>query len=127
MRTPMLSPEDKPVVPYDPGTKETPLNVEDTLDTAGQTILGLLQRAAGVAEEKSKHAVEMARRFAERLQDARGRIERLEADVKYYQERAERADQWMAQISSEIQQRLLSASAAQLDRQDAPNTTIVPS
>jgi len=123
----MLTPEDKPVVPFGPGTNETPLKVEDTLDTAGQTILGLLQRAAGVVEERSKHAVEMAQRLAERLQEARGRIERLEANVKHYQERAERADQWMAQISSEIQQRLLSASAAQLDRRDAPNTTIAPS
>jgi hypothetical protein len=126
-RTPMLSPEDKTVVPFGPGTKETPLNVEDTLDTAGQTILGLVQRAAGVAEENGKHVLQMARRLAEQLQDARGRIDQLETEVGCYQERAERADQWMAHISSEIQQRLLSASAASIDHRDAPNATRVPS
>jgi hypothetical protein len=126
-RTPMLSPEHETVVPFGPGTKETPSNAADTLDTAGQAILGLVQRAAGVAEEKRKHAVEVAQRLAERLQDARGRINQLEGEVRCYQERAERADQWMAHISSEIQQRLLSASAASIDHRDAPNATRVPS
>ena len=102
----MVSPEEKTVIP---GTKETLSNVADTLDTAGQTILGLLQRAAGIAEENSKQALQLARQLSEQLQDARGRLKQLEADVKYYQERAERADKWMAQISSEIQQRLLAA------------------
>ncbi len=106
------------VVPFGPGTKETPSNAADSLDTAGQTILGLLQRAAGMAEENSKQALQMARRLSEQLQNARVQIKQLEADVKYYQERAERADQWMAHISSEIQQRLLSASAAPTNRRD---------
>jgi molecular chaperone GrpE (heat shock protein) len=114
----VVSPEEKTVVPFGPGTKETPSNVADSLDTAGQTILGLLQRAAGMAEENSKQALQMARRLAEQLQDAKGRIKQLEADVKYYQERAERADQWMAQISSEIQKRLLSAPAAPINRRN---------
>jgi hypothetical protein len=34
----------------------------DQLDTAGQTILQLIDRAAGVAEENSKHAMEMSQR-----------------------------------------------------------------
>ena len=111
----MVSPEEKTVIP---GTKETPSNVADTLDTAGQTILGLLQRAAGIAEENSKQALQLARQLSEQLQDARGRLKQLEADVKYYQERAERADKWMAQISSEIQQRLLSAPAVPINRRN---------
>ena len=116
MRTPMLSSEDKTVVSL--GTKETPSNVADTLDTAGQTILGLVERAAGVAED----ALKMARRLAEQLHDARGRTNQLEGEVKYYQERAERADKWMAHISSQIEQQLLPASAAQLGRRDSPTT-----
>jgi hypothetical protein len=31
----------------------------DQLDTAGQSILNLLQKAAGVAEENDRHALEM--------------------------------------------------------------------
>jgi hypothetical protein len=46
-------------------------------------------------------------RRRESTSDAKGRIRDLEADVRYSQERAVRADQWMAQISSEIQHRLL--------------------
>jgi hypothetical protein len=103
----MVSPAERTVVPFAPVTQETPANGADTLDTAGQTILGLLHRAAGMAEENSRHALDVAQRLSQQLEDAKGRIRDLEADVKYYQERAERADQWMAQISSEIQQRLL--------------------
>ena len=36
----------------------------DQLDTAGQTILELIQRAAGVAEENSRHAMEMAQKLS---------------------------------------------------------------
>ena len=42
---------------------------------------------------------------AARLQSAEDRIKDLEADVRYFQERAERAEQWLSQISSEIEQR----------------------
>jgi ABC-type transporter Mla subunit MlaD len=105
----MVSPAVRTVVSFGPVTQETPANGADTLDTAGHTILGLLHRAAGMAEENSRHALEVAQRLSQQLHDAKGLIRRLEADVKYYQERAERADQWMAQIPSEIQQRLLAA------------------
>ena len=36
----------------------------DQLDTAGQTILQLIHRAAGFAEENSRHALEMAQKFS---------------------------------------------------------------
>jgi hypothetical protein len=103
----MVSPAPKTVVPFAPVAQEKRSNFADPLDTAGQTIVGLLQQAAGMAEENSRHALDVAQRLSRQLEDAKGRIRELEADVKYYQDRAERADQWMAQISSEIQQRLL--------------------
>jgi hypothetical protein len=103
----MVSPAARTVVPFAPVTKEAPANGADNLDTAGRTIVGLLQQAAGMAEENSRHALDVAQRLSQQLQDAKGRIRDLEADVRYYRERAERADQWMAHISSEIQQRLL--------------------
>jgi len=103
----MVSPAASTVVPFGAKTQERPASGADNLDTAGQTIVGLLQQAAGMAEQNSRHALEVAQRLSQQLQDAKGRIRDLEADVKYYQERAERADRWMAHISSEIQQRLL--------------------
>ena len=44
----------------------------DQLDKAGQTILQLLHRAAGVAEENSRHALETAQSF--RISSAQPKI-----------------------------------------------------
>jgi DNA repair exonuclease SbcCD ATPase subunit len=84
----------------------------DTLDTAGRSILGLLHRAAGMAEENSKHAIEVAQKLSDQLQAAEHRIRGLEADVKYFQERAERGEQWLSYISSEIEDKFLRAADA---------------
>ena len=63
----------------------------DQLDRAGQTILQLLNKAAGVAEENSRHAIETAQRLAHQLRAAENRIAELEGEVAAYQEQAERA------------------------------------
>ena len=39
----------------------------DELDTAGRTILQLVQRAAGVADENSRHALGMAQTLSDQL------------------------------------------------------------
>jgi hypothetical protein len=57
----MVSPAARTVVPFAPVTKEAPANGADNLDTAGRTIVGLLQQAAGMAEENSRHALDVAR------------------------------------------------------------------
>ena len=62
----------------------------DQLDRAGQTILQLLNKAAGVAEENSRHAIETAQRLSHQLRAAENRIAELEAEVAAYQEQAER-------------------------------------
>jgi hypothetical protein len=69
----------------------------DQLDKAGQTILQMLHRAAGVAEENSRHA----------LETAQDRIAELEAEVTAYQDRAERAEQWLHRVYTEIEDRFL--------------------
>ena len=56
----------------------------DQLDTAGQTILQLIHRAAGFAEENSRHALEMAQRLSHQLRAAQDRIAELEAEVDTY-------------------------------------------
>jgi hypothetical protein len=70
----------------------------DQLDTAGQTILQLIHRAAGFAEENSRHALgngaeaftstASGRRFA--MQPLL-RIAELEAEADTYREKADRA------------------------------------
>jgi hypothetical protein len=42
----------------------------DQLDSAGQTILQLLNKAANVAEQNSKHAIDMAQQLSHQLRAA---------------------------------------------------------
>jgi len=59
------------VVPFAPRAA-APSDEADQLDKAGQIILRLLHKAAGVAEENSRHALERHRSF--RISFARPRI-----------------------------------------------------
>jgi hypothetical protein len=79
----------------------------DQLDSAGQTILQLLNRAANVAEQNSKHAIDMAQKLAHELRAAQQRISELEAEVVAYQNQAERAEQWLHKVYTEIEERFL--------------------
>jgi hypothetical protein len=84
----------------------------DQLDTAGQTILQLIHRAAGVAEENSRYAMEMAQRLSHELRAAEDRIAELEGEVTTYRDRAEHAEQWLHRVYTEIEQRFLRQSDA---------------
>ena len=89
------------VVPFAPklnGRSET----GDTLDRAGQAILGLLNRAASAAEANCQQAVEIANKLSGQVRAAEGRIRELEAQVRH--QRADRAEKWLYQISVEIEQ-----------------------
>jgi cell fate (sporulation/competence/biofilm development) regulator YmcA (YheA/YmcA/DUF963 family) len=77
------------------------------LDSAGQAILKLLHKAAGVAEANSRHAAEAAQKLSRQLREAENRIGELEAEVQLYREKAERAEQWLHKISTEIEERLI--------------------
>jgi hypothetical protein len=77
----------------------------DPLDTAAQRVLGLLHRAASAAEANNQQAVEVARKLATQLRAAEDRIRELEATVGQCQDRAERAERWLHQISFEIEQK----------------------
>jgi len=79
----------------------------DVVDRAGNAIVELVNRAASNGEANLLAAREIAEKLADQLRAAQGRIIELEANVRYYQDRTERAEKWMYQISSEIQQRLL--------------------
>ena len=75
-----------------------------TLDEAGQAILGLLNRAASAAEANYQQAVEMTNKLSAQLRAAEDRIRELEAKVRHHQDRADRAEKWLYQISVEIEQ-----------------------
>ena len=78
------------------------------LDEAGQTILQLLNKAADVAEQNSRRAIDTAQRLSHQLRAAEDRIAELEAEVEAYRQQAERAEQWLHKVYTEIEDRFLS-------------------
>jgi hypothetical protein len=97
--------ESESVVPFAP--KNAASNDADQLDRAGQTILQLLQKAAGVAEENSKHALDMAQKLSHQLRAAEDRVAELEAEVQLYRDKADRAEQWLHKVYTEIEERFI--------------------
>ena len=68
--------------------------------------MSLLHKAAGVAESNSQHALNMAQK---RVTSSSGqdRIAELEAEVGMYQDKADRAEQWLHTVYTEIEDRFL--------------------
>jgi molecular chaperone GrpE (heat shock protein) len=98
-----MSPE---VVPFARSSQGARID-NDQLDKAGQTILQLLGKAADVAEQNSRHAIDTAQRLSHQLRAAEDRIAQLEAEVEAYREQAERAEQWLHKVYTEIEDRFL--------------------
>ena len=97
--------ESESVVPFAP--KNAASNDADQLDRAGQTILQLLHKAAGVAKENSRHALDIAQKLSHQLRAAEDRVAQLEAEVQLYQDKADRAEQWLHRVYTEIEDRFL--------------------
>jgi len=107
----------------------------DVLDRAGDAILELVTRAAGTAQADLQEAREAAERLALQLQASRDQlraaddqINALKADVRHQRDRADRAEKWLHQISSEIEQKFLGADDRRPVRRPAPqqNENIAP-
>ena len=107
----------------------------DVVDRAGNAIVELVNRAANNGEANLLAAQETAEKLADQLRAAQGRINELEANVRYYQDRTERAEKWMHQISSEIHRKFLGADdtdsarrmAERLQNLDKPRVMLRPS
>src|SRR3984957_8527213 len=110
--------ESDSVVPFAP--KNAASNDADQLDRAGQTILQLLHKAAGVAEENSRHALDMAQKLSHQLRAAEDRVAELEAEVQLYRDKADRAEQWLHKVYTEIEDRFLPQENGQRDVTGAP-------
>jgi chromosome segregation ATPase len=104
-----VSQTENPVVPFAPTDKD---NGSDQLDKAGQSILNLLHKAAGVAEQNSQHALDTAQKLSHQLVAAEQRITDLEAEVERHRDRAERAEQWLHKVYKEIEDRFLESGRA---------------
>jgi predicted nucleic acid-binding Zn-ribbon protein len=76
--------------------------------------LSLLHKATDLAGGNSRYAVEIAQKLSDQLCTAENRVEELEtriteleAEVKFYRDKSEKAEQWLGKISTEIQERVL--------------------
>jgi hypothetical protein len=86
-------------------------DIDDQLNAAGNKIMSLLHEAAGIAESKTRSAMEHAQGLSDQVRAAESRIVDLEAKVKHYRERLDRAEQWLHRICTEIEARLPTARA----------------
>ena len=92
------------VVPFSPTDEGSS---SDQLESAGTSILRLLEKAAGVAEENTQHALVMAEKLANQVRAAEDRIAELEEEVLACRDQADRAGQWLHKIYAEIEARFL--------------------
>ena len=76
----------------------------DQLDEVGQSILRLLQKASEAVGRNSQDVRDMAQKLSHQLRAAQDRIAHLEAELAASQHRAERAEQWLDKIRSEIEE-----------------------
>ena len=95
----------KSVVPLGAKIKNVASNVADPLEAAGQTIVGLIHRAASVVEKNYQQALDFTEKLSAQLKAAENRIKALEADVRLQVDRADRAEKWLYKISVEIEQK----------------------
>jgi cell fate (sporulation/competence/biofilm development) regulator YmcA (YheA/YmcA/DUF963 family) len=87
--------------------QENPASMDGgKLDTADHQIVKLLQKAVDATETNSRQALERSER---ELHAAQTRIAELEALVQHYREKSVRAEVWLNEILTEIEDRLIRA------------------
>lgn len=92
----------------------------DPLDRAAQAILGLVHRAAADAEAKNQQVLATTHQLSGQLRAAEDRIRDLEAHVRHYQERADRAEKWLHRVSLEIEQQFFGRAEDRLSQPPPP-------
>ena len=93
----------KTVIPYAPEGKSAASGT-DVVDRAGNAILEFIKLSGETTEAELQEAREAAEYLADQLRAANDQINDLEAAVRSHQARADRAEEWLRQISSEIEQ-----------------------
>jgi hypothetical protein len=77
----------------------------DPLEKAGHLILDLVRQATVNAQASYQQAVEMSGKLSAQLRGAEDRIRELEAKVRQHEDRADRAERWLHQVSVEIEEK----------------------
>src|SRR5262249_49221872 len=91
------------IVPFAP----TPKEQQDTgaaADDSGRTIVALLQKAAHMANEDCKRAMDLAHKLSFQLRASEERVREAEAEAAHFRDRAARAEAWLVRIHNEVEQ-----------------------
>ena len=90
----------------------------ETVERSGHAIVALLKQAADNANANCDRATEYAHKTSILLRAAEGRIKELEIDLRHYresaqraEERAQRAESWLARIHKDVEQRFFEPKA----------------
>ena len=99
------------VVPFAPKSVARS-DPNDPLEKAGHLILDMVRQAAGNAQTSYQQAVEASCKLAGQLRGAEDRLRELETKVRYHEDRADRAERWLHQVSVEIEQKFFGRDKA---------------
>ena len=83
-------------------------------------MIALLQEAVDVAKQNSERAMDIAHKLSLQLRAAEDRVAQLDGEIRFYQDRAARAEKWMYRIHAEIEDRFFKESASAPNGNGAP-------
>jgi hypothetical protein len=109
----------KKVIPFAPTPKPEPRNDRDPMDRSGEAIVALVERAAVLTKDDCDRAMALAHHLSIQLRAAEDRAAQLQAQIAYFQDRATRAENWLARIHHEIKERLVDRGSEQPRRPSA--------
>jgi hypothetical protein len=92
------------VVSLEPKAKVRP-EANDPLERAGRLILDMVGKAASAAEVNNQKAIQIAEKLSAQLRAAENRMRELENTARYHEDRADRAERWLYQISVDVEQK----------------------
>jgi hypothetical protein len=93
-----------PVVSLEPKAKVRP-EANDPLERAGRLILDMVGKAASAAEVNNQKAIQIAEKLSAQLRAAENQMRELENKARYHEDRADRAERWLYQISVDVEQK----------------------
>jgi hypothetical protein len=111
MRLPHAPNLPEQVVQFAP-KERPPRNAGDTLEQAGEATIALLQQAANLSNERCDRAMDLGHQLSLKLRAAEDRIRHLQAERDQFQDRAERAEEWLRRIYHEVEEKLISPRGA---------------
>jgi hypothetical protein len=115
-----FAPSPKENIPFAPSVKDGRSGGSvDNVDHTGHSIVSMLQQAVEVAKDNTDRAMDVAHKLSVQLRAAEDRIVQMELEVRRYQERAVRAENWLARVHNEIEDRFFTQNGNSQQSQPA--------